>query len=127
MKLNKSQEELDNEKKWDGMSIFINCLALIWLGVLLISVVYTRGYKQGVASVKEMSSWSTTKWGVTPLKISSTTPKISILAEEKKCEEMGGEFWLNENNHYYPNNTKELDVTITCTSPAKELFKYEIK
>ena len=134
----KSQEELDNEKKWDRVRTFILLLILMVGGVYLTGNTYKKGYEQGVASVKPVITYgysqdledgrtctSTFKKG--QLDPCNMTHEVSILAEQKKCEEMGGEFWLDENNHYYPNNTKELDVTITCTSPAKELFKYEIK
>lgn len=64
--------------------------------------------------------------------------EISILTEEKKCEEMGGEFdiqgdWSEtsiEMAPYYLSNGMHVpnydEWNITCTSPAKELFRYEV-
>jgi hypothetical protein len=75
------------------------------------------------------------QWLTTPIQenvvtkevIATTT--ISVLEEEQKCEEAGGEFSLTVDGDYYPNEGYKEDYTLDCAiyTPSKKLFEYKIK
>lgn len=127
MKLNKSQEELDNEKKWDKAILLL--LAIIFY-VIILMITYDKIYEEGHRNGYNKGVNDTKKG------LLGVPKEISILAEQKKCAEIGGKFNIYADDYYthyidrdgtgFPDNGLKI-TSLTCTSPAKELFKHEIK
>jgi hypothetical protein len=70
--------------------------------------------------------WAATDVGSGVIEDAVTYKEISVLTEQKKCEELGGEFviqGMNGYNVYHP----EIKYEIICLSPAKEIFNYKVK
>jgi hypothetical protein len=123
----KSMEQLENDKKWDkwvsiGIVVFFIgvCSGVLFL---LMNDLYKKGYENGYEDSNN------SKWCV---KLPEKPQEVSVLEEQKKCEEIGGEF--NIDKSYSAKGRvgelveSDLDYyTLICTSPAKELFKYNIK
>ncbi len=59
-------------------------------------------------------------------------PMISILTEQKKCDKLGGNFYMIPTNEQYFEmipmgyNEDHLGWTIGCEQPSKSLFDYTI-
>lgn len=148
---NKIMDKVIKVGAWIAIIVFI-----CWFIDIVDAKGYDRGYKDGIANhvigvvtapceqYLKTSGWT---FEDTQLRLTGCTPtmtshfenppqEISVLVEKKRCDELGGEFkilyWgkvLGAGNYSVDQTIDFMKngYTLTCTSPAKELFNHKLQ